>query len=104
MTTKHIVTGPAVVIPTDDGSERYLYRGALVGSGYTKAGIKHALELGLIEEVEEVVIGDDTAVLALAAAAAEATAQAEAEAARVAANSAPPAGAPKTTAAKTVAK
>ena len=91
MATKHIVTGAAVVIPTDDGSERYLYKGAIVGGGYTKAGIKHAVDLGLIEEVEEVVIGDDTAALALAAAV-------------VASEVVPAEAAPKTTAAKTVAK
>lgn len=69
--TKHIVTGPAVVLPTDDGSERYLYRGAIIGNGFTKAGLKHALELGLIDEVEEIVIGDDTAVIVAAEAAFE---------------------------------
>jgi hypothetical protein len=47
----HIVTGPVAVLPTDDGSERYLYRGALVGEGFTDAGIKHATELGLIKAV-----------------------------------------------------
>lgn len=48
----HIVTGAAVVLPTVDGSERYLYRGAPVGDGYTVDGIKHAVALGLIEKVK----------------------------------------------------
>ena len=48
----HIVTGAAVVLPTVDKSERYLYRGALVGEGFTAEGIKHALAVGLIEKVK----------------------------------------------------
>jgi hypothetical protein len=50
----YIVTGPAVVLPTPDGSERYLYRGALVPEGFADDGIEHALALGLIEELEVV--------------------------------------------------
>ncbi|WP_022886365.1 hypothetical protein [Glaciibacter superstes] len=48
----HVVTGAAVVLPTEGGGERYLYRGAPVGDGYTKAGIKHALDVGLIAKVK----------------------------------------------------
>lgn len=48
----HIVTGAAVVLPTSDGSERYLYRGATVGDGFSDEGIKHALAVGLIEKVK----------------------------------------------------
>jgi hypothetical protein len=48
----HIVTGAAVVLPTSGGSERYLYRGALVGDGFTTEGIKHALAVGLIEKIK----------------------------------------------------
>lgn len=60
MADKYIVSGPAVVLPTEGGSERYLYKGALVGEGFTEAGIKHALGLKLIEKVksDEVEIPD----------------------------------------------
>lgn len=46
---RYIVTGAAVVLPTSGGSERYLYRGAVIADGYTESGIAHALSLGLIE-------------------------------------------------------
>ena len=49
---KYTVTGAAVVLPVEGGSERYLYRGAPIGSGYTEDGIKHALALGLIAVVK----------------------------------------------------
>lgn len=49
------VVGPAVVLPTLDKSERYLYRGAVFGDGYTQVGIDHALALGLVEAVPDVV-------------------------------------------------
>lgn len=48
----YVVTGAAVVLPTEGGSERYLYRGAPVGEGYTKDGIKHAVSLGLIAKAK----------------------------------------------------
>lgn len=51
--TTYLVNGAAVVLPTADGSEKYLYRGALIGDGFTEAGIAHAISIGLIEEVEE---------------------------------------------------
>lgn len=64
MADKFIVVGPAVVLPTDSGSERYLYKGAVVGEGFTDAGIKHALGLKLIEKVKsdevEIPEGDPT--------------------------------------------
>lgn len=47
---QYVVTGAAVVLPIEGGSERYLYRGALISTGYTEAGIKHALSVGLIEK------------------------------------------------------
>jgi hypothetical protein len=47
----YVVTGAAVVLPLESGSERYLYRGNPIGGGYTKAGIEHALSIGLIERV-----------------------------------------------------
>lgn len=60
MADQYIVTGPAVVLPVDDGGERYLYKGAVVGAGFTEAGIKHALGLKLVEKVksDEVEIPD----------------------------------------------
>lgn len=48
----YTVVGAAVVLPTDGGSERYLYRGASVGEGFTDAGIKHALAMKLIVKVK----------------------------------------------------
>jgi hypothetical protein len=50
---RHVVTGAAVVLATEDGSERYLYRGAPVGDGFTKDSIKLAKSLGLIESVKD---------------------------------------------------
>lgn len=49
---QYVVKGAVVVLPIDGGSERYLYRGAPIGSGYTADGIKHALALGLIAIVK----------------------------------------------------
>lgn len=47
------VTGAAVVLRTDDGAERYLYRGAPVDDGaFSKDSIKHAVSVGLIEKVK----------------------------------------------------
>jgi hypothetical protein len=58
--TKHIVTAAAVVLPLEGGSERYLYRGAPVGEGFTEAGIQHALDVGLIA-VDKVAVATDKA-------------------------------------------
>lgn len=45
------VTGAAVVLRTDDGAERYLYRGAPIDDGaFSKDSIKHAVSVGLIEK------------------------------------------------------
>jgi hypothetical protein len=52
MAERYVVTGAVAVLPTESGSERYLYRGTQVGEGYTDAGIKHALGLGLIQKVK----------------------------------------------------
>lgn len=44
-----VVTGAAVVLRADDGSERYLYRGAPVDTAaFSKDSIKHAKSVGLI--------------------------------------------------------
>lgn len=49
------VTGAVAVIPTKDGSERYMYRGAPVSEdAFTAEGIKHVLSIGLISEVKAV--------------------------------------------------
>lgn len=49
----YMVTGAAVVLRTDDGSERYLYRGAPVDdSAFSKDSIKHAVSVGLIEKAK----------------------------------------------------
>ena len=49
----YTVTGPAVVLRTDDGAERYLYRGAPVDdSAFSKDSIKHAVSVGLIEKAK----------------------------------------------------
>jgi topoisomerase IA-like protein len=52
MADRYVVKGAAVVLPIEGGTERYLYRGAQVGDGFTVKGIKHALALGLIEKVK----------------------------------------------------
>ena len=45
------VTGAAVVLRTDDGAERYFYRGAPVDdSAFSEDSIKHAVSVGLIEK------------------------------------------------------
>jgi hypothetical protein len=50
---RYVVTGAAVVLPTVDKSERYLYRNAPVDpAAFTPEGIKHALGLVLIAEVK----------------------------------------------------
>jgi len=52
MAERYVVTGAVAVLPTEGGSERYLYRGAHLGEGYTDEGITHALSLGLIQKVK----------------------------------------------------
>jgi multidrug efflux pump subunit AcrA (membrane-fusion protein) len=50
------VTAAAVVLPTVDGREQYLYKGAIIESaGFTEKGIKHARAQGLLGEAPEVV-------------------------------------------------
>lgn len=45
------VVGAAVVLRAEDGSERYLYRGAPVDpAAWSKDSIKHATAVGLIAE------------------------------------------------------
>lgn len=73
----YTVTGAAVVLPTSDGSERYLYHGAAIPAGaYTADGIKRALENKLISEAPESV-DHDAAVEAARAEAAASTAPSE---------------------------
>ena len=49
----YLVTGAAVVLRTDDGFERYLYRGAIVdGVAFSQSSIDHAISNGLIAETE----------------------------------------------------
>jgi len=52
MAERYVVVGAVAVLPTEGGSERYLYRGAHIGEGYTDEGIKHALGLGLIQKAK----------------------------------------------------
>ncbi|WP_104128229.1 hypothetical protein [Cryobacterium sp. Y57] len=52
MADRYVVKGAAVVLPIEGGTERYLYRGAQIGDGFTVKGIKHALALGLIEKLK----------------------------------------------------
>ena len=61
MADRYVVKGAAVVLPVEGGSERYLYRGAHVGDGFTAPGIKHALALGLIEKVKAPTAADKAA-------------------------------------------
>lgn len=75
--TKYIVTGPVAVVPTEDGSERYLYRGAIFGKGASEEGIKHLLSVGLIEEAPDPV--DEEALAAAVADAAKAAEKATAD-------------------------
>lgn len=50
---RYVVAGAAVVLPTVDKSERYLYRNAPVDTAaFTPEGIEHALSIGLIAEVK----------------------------------------------------
>lgn len=58
---EYLVTGAAVVLPTEGGSERYLYKGARIGDGYTAEGIKHAVSVGLIEKVKVEKPAEETA-------------------------------------------
>ena len=49
------VTGAAVVLALRGGSERYLYRGAIVArDAYLEASIDHAVSVGLLVVVEPV--------------------------------------------------
>lgn len=49
----YTVTGAAVVLRTDDGFERYLYRGAVVdGAAFSQDSIDHAISNNLIAGTE----------------------------------------------------
>lgn len=56
----YLVTGAAVVLATQDGSERYLYRGAVVGEGFTKESLRLAKDNGLISVVKDEKTADQT--------------------------------------------
>jgi hypothetical protein len=58
---QYIVKGAVAVLPIEGGSERYLYRGAQFSTGYTEAGVKHALALGLIAVVKAPTAAEKTA-------------------------------------------
>jgi hypothetical protein len=50
------VTAAAVVLPTVDGREQYLYKGVIVESdAFTEKGIEHARAQGLIDDAPEIV-------------------------------------------------
>lgn len=51
------VKAAAIVVPVD-GTERYLYRGALLPSGVKAADRKRLEDMGLVEQVEEVEVAD----------------------------------------------
>ena len=77
------VTGAAAVLVTADGSERYLYRGAVVPAGFTDESIKHAISAGLVTREEVAPSAEEVAAEAAAAQAkvdAEAKAKADADA------------------------
>jgi hypothetical protein len=58
-----LVTAAAVVLPTADGREQYLYKGAIVESdAFTAKGVEHARAQGLIEDAPELV-EDETPVV-----------------------------------------
>lgn len=79
----HKVTGAAAVLRTVDGSERYLYRGAIIPEGFDKESIEHSVSIGLVSKVEVVSDDDDAAAKAAAdAKAAEEAAKAKAAAAK----------------------
>jgi len=51
---QYVVSGPVAVIKTQDGSERYVYRGAVVSeSVFTAESIEHNLSVGLLAESDE---------------------------------------------------
>lgn len=50
-----IVTAAVAVLPTSDGREQYLYKGAIVDSdAFTDKGIEHARVQGLIDDAPEI--------------------------------------------------
>jgi hypothetical protein len=60
---QYVVVGPVAVAATSDGSERYMYRGALVSEpAFTAESIKHLVSVGLLKETDapgEENAGDD---------------------------------------------
>lgn len=60
--TYHEVTGPVAVIETEDGTSRYLYKGARIPKGVTN--LKHLTSVGLVSKVTlELVDVDPTSVV-----------------------------------------
>lgn len=56
------VTGAVAVLRLEDGSDRYLYKGAHIDKAlYTDASIEHVSGLGLVTEIE-VIAEEDAAV------------------------------------------
>ncbi len=79
-----LVMGAVAVLPTADGREVYLYKGAIVDSdAFMEKGVEHARSMGLVDDAPELPEEDETE--ALTAADVEAAAQlVEAEAQKVA--------------------
>lgn len=51
-----IVTGAVAVVALKDGSDRYLYRGAIIDPDlYAEKSVEHVVGLGLVTEIELVV-------------------------------------------------
>lgn len=48
--TTHIVTAPLVIATTTDGSQVYLYKGAVVTSGLRAGEVKRLTDEGLLEQ------------------------------------------------------
>jgi hypothetical protein len=46
------VVGSLAILRTEAGPDRYLYNGALVGDGFTKESVEHAISVGLVAAVE----------------------------------------------------
>lgn len=58
-----IVTASAVVLPTADGREQYLYKGAIVeADAFTEKGVEHARTQGLVDDAPEIVEDETPAV------------------------------------------
>jgi hypothetical protein len=55
-----LVTGAVAVLPTADGREVYLYKGAIVeADAFTEKGVEHARSMGLVDDAPELPEEDD---------------------------------------------